>query len=760
MRVARLRHERVATVLAVRDEVPEWVSRAVDESRLRTVRVRGLSLGATHELLRNRLDATFARPVLIKLWQASGGNPFFALELGAVLQRRGGTLDAGEDLPIPTALDQLLHVRLDALGTEALDVASAVAALADPTMALVEAVVGDGYEAGLAETLAASIIEADRERLRFTHPLLGSAVAVRLAPSRRRDLHARLAEVVPTAEERARHLALATVDPDRATATILENASHAAHERGAPAGAADLAEQALRLTPAADTADAQRRLYLAADMHDLAGATDRAVALLERARDQVPSGVERAAALVRLADVQDDPQSTGPLYREALAEAAGDDALTATIHTSLALSMAWSEGAEQGLAHAREAVSSASRTGDPEIECRALAAYGDWNFRAGRGMQQAEMDRAMTLERSLPSWPLDRGPTDLFSRQLVLVADLEAARELLHELYDAHTTRDNADGASTATWWLSLLEWRAGNWEAAERYAADSFDVRTQLGQVMPGDGFPVALIAAHRGRVDEARAAAERDLADAEAMDIRISVSGSAWILGFLELSLGDPGAALSQLGRSYELRSDFMLEPGQRLELGDFLEALVGVGELDRADEVLATWQERAERLGRASTLAILGRSRGLLLAARGDLDGASASFEAALREHARTADPFQHARTLLALGATERRAKRRTDARATLQAAQAVFERLGSPLWADKARAELGRIGGRSPSSGDLTESERRVAVLVAEGKTNREVATALFLGERTVASHLTHIYAKLDVRSRTELARRLL
>ena len=242
--------------------------------------------------------------------------------------------------------------------------------------------------------------------------------------------------------------------------------------------------------------------------------------------------------------------------------------------------------------------------------------------------------------------------------------------------------------------------------------------------------------------------------------MDIRISVSGSAWILGFLELSLGDPSAALSHLGRSYELRSAFMLEPGQRLELGDFLEALVGVGELERADEVIATWQERAEKLDRASTLAILARSRGLFLAAQGDLDGASASFQDALREHARTVDPFQHARTLLALGATERRAKRRADARATLEAALAVFERLGSPLWAGKARAELGRIGGRAPSRGDLTASERRVAVLVAEGKTNREVATALFLGERTVASHLTHIYAKLGVRSRTELARRLL
>jgi DNA-binding CsgD family transcriptional regulator len=235
--------------------------------------------------------------------------------------------------------------------------------------------------------------------------------------------------------------------------------------------------------------------------------------------------------------------------------------------------------------------------------------------------------------------------------------------------------------------------------------------------------------------------------------------VSGSAWILGFLELSLGDPGAALPQLERSYELRSAFMLEPGQRLELGDFLEALISVGELDRADQVITMWQERAERLGRASTLAILGRCRGLLHAAQGDLDGASLSFQGALREHEGTADPFQHARTLLALGATERRAKRRTDARMTLQSALAGFERLGSPLWADKARAEAGRIGGRSPSSGDLTESERRVALLVAEGKTNREVATALFLGERTVASHLTHIYAKLDVRSRTELARRL-
>jgi DNA-binding CsgD family transcriptional regulator len=111
------------------------------------------------------------------------------------------------------------------------------------------------------------------------------------------------------------------------------------------------------------------------------------------------------------------------------------------------------------------------------------------------------------------------------------------------------------------------------------------------------------------------------------------------------------------------------------------------------------------------------------------------------------------------LLALGATQRRAKQRAAARATLGEALAAFERLGAPLWAEKARADLGRIGGRAPSRGDLTESERRIAALVAEGHTNREVAAALFVTEHTVEGALTRVYRKLGVRSRGELAGRL-
>ena len=98
------------------------------------------------------------------------------------------------------------------------------------------------------------------------------------------------------------------------------------------------------------------------------------------------------------------------------------------------------------------------------------------------------------------------------------------------------------------------------------------------------------------------------------------------------------------------------------------------------------------------------------------------------------------------------------RSAPAREAIEAAIEAFETLGAAGWAETARAELGRIGGRTRAEG-LTAAEQRVAALVAEGRTNREVAAALFLAERTVASHLSHVYAKLGVRSRTELARKL-
>ncbi len=190
--------------------------------------------------------------------------------------------------------------------------------------------------------------------------------------------------------------------------------------------------------------------------------------------------------------------------------------------------------------------------------------------------------------------------------------------------------------------------------------------------------------------------------------------------------------------------------------MELADTLEALIAVGRLDEAEGKLIPWEERSQALDRPWALAILARYRALLLAARGDFEGAFASFERALSEHARSTDPFQHARTLLALGRTQRRAKKRGAARTTLEDALERFECVGAPLWAEQARSELARIGGRTPSGDELTEAERRIALLVAQGSTNREVAAALFLTVHSVETALTRIYRKLGIHSRSELA----
>jgi DNA-binding CsgD family transcriptional regulator len=155
----------------------------------------------------------------------------------------------------------------------------------------------------------------------------------------------------------------------------------------------------------------------------------------------------------------------------------------------------------------------------------------------------------------------------------------------------------------------------------------------------------------------------------------------------------------------------------------------------------------------------LAMGARCRGLLQAAEGNLEDALASCERALEAHKRMPVPFERARTLLIYGTMLRRAKRRKAAREALEEALAVFEGLPAPAWAENARAELARIGGRAPAGGGLTPSERRIAEVVAAGKTNKEAAAELFISVHTVEDALKRVYRKLGVRSRTELARRL-
>ena len=199
-------------------------------------------------------------------------------------------------------------------------------------------------------------------------------------------------------------------------------------------------------------------------------------------------------------------------------------------------------------------------------------------------------------------------------------------------------------------------------------------------------------------------------------------------------------------------------MEEPGATPFLPDAVEALIAAGRDADAGRLLDWYQGNATRLGRVSGLAAAARLRGLLAAARGDAEGAVAQLERAAALHEDVPMPLERGRTLLALGAAHRRAKSKRSAREALERACRLFDATEAAVWAASANAELGRIGGRAPSGGELTPSERRVAALVAEGRTNRETAAALFVSERTVEGHLSRVYAKLGVRSRAELARR--
>jgi DNA-binding CsgD family transcriptional regulator len=759
--LARIGGEPVVALLTARGEVPPWLRRGLPAGSVLTIELGPLSVGALHELLRASIGAVLPRPALLRIWHTSGGNPFFALELASALQRRGGRVDPGEELPLPANLDDLVHERLDRLGTVGREVAQVVAALANPTVQLVETAVGGRSQDGLADALEARILEVEGDRLRFTHPLLRSAVSSRSTPSQRRKLHGRLAKVAPGEEERARHLALAASGPSSEVAAVVERTADSAHARGAAAAAAELAELAVRLTPPEDGEDVRRRVLTCADRHRDAGDGRRAIALLEQAHKTASPGAARAAVALRLARTVAlfvGPREALDLYRQALDEARGDDALEAEIHLSMADSVSETEARDRGLAHAELAVEAASRVEDATLRCRALAMFGLLHFGAGRGILRGRMDEALALERSLPRWPASGAATWSFGFQLVWSGELERARVLLEELREVLRARDDLEEAQ-ALWLLSILEWRAGNWDRAAGHAADSLALRAQFGRegLQPIAEMPAAMIAAHQGHIDDARARSERALALAEKDGIRIALSGHRCVLGFIELSRGDPEAALGYLRRAWEIRDSVrLLEPGHRLELADTLESLIAVGELDEAERKLVPWEERSRALDRSWALAITARCRALLLAAQGDLAGAEAAFLRALTEHARTQDPFQHARTLLTFGVTQRRAKRRGAARATLEQALAGFERLGAPLWVEKARSELGRIGGRSPSRGELTTGERRIAALVAEGRTNREVAAALFLTEHSVETALTRVYRKLGVRSRAELA----
>jgi DNA-binding CsgD family transcriptional regulator len=731
---------------------------------LQRVRIGPLPEEAMTRLLRDRTEADLTHPILLRLHRISEGNPLFALEIARALTRRGVRPAPGEPLPVPEDLQELLGARLAALPSSAADGLLVVAAATRPTEDLVVAAATrrDRASAGMRSAEEAGVLQRAGGRLGFTHPLLGSTVYAEATSSARRRVHRRLAELVDDPEERARHLALAASGPHMHVARALEEAGRHARARGAPDAAAELLELARNLTPPEDDAGLRRRSVAAAEYHFDAGDATRATALLEEAIAIARPGRDRARIRFRLASISWlDMRRVQGLSEQALQEV-GDDAET---RAAILEHLAWVGIYRGDLAFAAEHATAsrqwARRIINPAIRADSLSTFAMVEFLLGRPAQDL-MAEAVRLEDQATR----EDQTTVFTAsrtchglQLLWAGELDAAREVLNQELTEYERLGRYVVRDELLCYLAEVECRAGNWAVAARHAQEAYEIDVESGRVL-GQGhmlFPRALVAALTGDVDTARSDAEEGLRQCLRNEDMLDASCHRAVLGFLELSLPNPSAAIERL-RPVLAFLDALgsPEPGIIPCLPDAVEALVSLGRLDEAEALLNRLERQGRALDRPWAIAAAGRGRGLLTAARGDPATARSALEQALVDHGRVPQPFELARTLLVKGEVERRAKQKRAARATLEQALGLFQALGAPLWAQRARDDLARVGGAMPPSSELTPTEQRIAQLVGEGKKNREIAEALFISVKTVEANLSRIFHKLGVRSRTELA----
>jgi DNA-binding CsgD family transcriptional regulator len=746
-------------------DVPLGLDRALPTEALERIRLQPLRLGAIYHVVRSRLSASFPRTVMVELQRSSGGNPFFALEIARGLLASGLEPAPGARLPIPATVKESIEARLAGLPRRARNVLLVVSALSHPTFSLVSSAVDEPARLQADLDLAAreGLIEMEGERLRFAHPLLAAVTYMSAPEMRRRQLHRRLAGLVSDVEEQAGHLAQAVTGPDAHAATRLELAAGRARARGAVEVAASMWEEAGRLTSPPGGPDALRRANEAAMCHYLGGEVERSRELWEDIVTSAPPGPLRAAATWHLVEFRHAAMRVSEqieLAETALAEAAGDVALEAQIHHTLALTLVWDGDLNRAAPHARAAVSLAEKQPDPAVIAMALNAAAWVEHLAGRELPVEQLERWLALETAVHDLPLENNPAVQRATMISGFGETpDAARQELARLRRLAEDAGFEVSLPFILYQLSDLELRAGNWPLAARLADECEAIALQTEQP-----FRVrlalcakAMVAARRGDAGVARTLVEQALGLAPHsgpwfVDARLEA-----VLGFLDLSLGDAKAAHNRLAPILaRAEAGGFGEPTGLRCLPDEIEALVALGELDAAASLLERLQEQARRHNRAWAQATAERCRGELAAAQGDLPAARLALEASLDQHARLPDPFELARTHLCLGNVCRRERQKRSAGEHLARAAVGFDSLGAALWSARAQADRRRLGLRTPARDQLSATEARVAELVGTGLTNKEIARMLFVSTKAVEANLTRIYGKLGVRSRTELA----
>jgi DNA-binding CsgD family transcriptional regulator len=765
----RLTEEPVGLLLAQRRDAGSSTAldleRALPDDRFERLPVGPLDAEALDRLLRGRLGAQFHRGALVQLRAASGGNPFFALEIGRSVLQHDVPLTPGRPLPVPDNLRALVGERLAGLSPPARGVALVVSVLPRATVEAIQAAAGrESSGIGLDEGVDAAVLEVDGDRVRFTHPLLASVLYANASAAERRTLHSRLATVLADPEERAGHRALAAEGPGAAVAAELDAAAERARARGAPDAAATLWEQARRFTPGDLAVDAHRRGIEAAECHVEAGETERARTLLEEIVASSPRGRVRARALNRLAWVGtfiEGHHVGAELFEAALAELGDDLRLRIETERGLAWCVHGTGNVAAAEARARHALELAEQLGEPGVLASALADVAFHETVRGRGIAFSTIERALSLESELGWRPILGRPGWIHAMLLEWAGELEDSRAALETLRRNALAHGDEHSVPHIAFHLARVECMAGNWEQAARYAEECHETMAQTGQEneRPYALTIKALVAAHLGLVEATRSATDEGLPLALRLGVQPAYFELLAVRGFLELSLGSAAEAHRFLGPLPQaVREAGFGEPLFRFH-GDAIETLLVLGHTEEATALLAELEEQGTALQRVWALAVASRCRALLSAAAGEIERAYDELDRAFELHDRLGEPFERGRAFLALGTIQRRARKKRAARESLERALAVFEELGAVLWSEKARAELARIGGRAPASGALTPTEERVAALVAAGGTYREVADALFVSPKTVQWNLSKIYRKLGVRSRAELAAKL-
>ena len=611
---------------------------------------------------------------------------------------------------------------------------------------------------------AAGLLTLRGREIEFDHPLVRAAVYHGGSPAERRDAHRALADAFPArSAEKAWHRAAAAPMPDAGVAQALMDAAGDARGRAAFAAAARGFARAGELHT--DDDERGRAMLEAAGAATIAGDLRRAFELAEQgariAADPLLQSDLRAMAARTQMRLGDPLRAGQALVREAERVEALDPVRAGTFLLESAVTH-MIDGTLRAMAETALRVREVTAGEAPGLEFLATLLTAEAYLALGETAAGDELLQAcepvllgdepvlgppevlgMAAHASVWTERFERAEA-LFDRLIGSLRDVGAAGSLVYPLAAR-----------------SHLDFRTGRWPAALAGADESVRLARETGQeslLAHGLG-ALAEVEAGLGRAEAAREHANESVALCQAQGAPATAIYGAGALCLLELGLGNLDAARDHglaAERAFgETEGD---EPGVVRYAPDLIEVLWRLGEADEVPARIDELARQADRPLHSWTQAVVERLRGLMASD----DEVDAHFARALELHAQTRQPFETARTQLLHGERLRRAKRRADARAPLSAALSTFERLGADPWTERTRSELRATGGPTGSAApaiatdELTAQELQIALQVAQGRTNREVAAALFLSAKTIEYHLGSIYRKLGIRRRGELA----